>query len=111
MPLVISQIIAFTTAIVIAATLVFVPSCDRRARPTAERLCEAVYRERVDGPIRLFAERGPKHRGPFLDYCVTLPTEYLACEAADISEIHDGCLELLAAHQGHLNNLLIHGTP
>ena len=109
MSLVITNIAAAFAIIAIAAILVLGPGCGHSKDNGPEALCKMVYDERVDGPIRLFTEQGPKHKQPFLAYCVTLPTDYLECEAADITKMKDGCMDLLKKHQRALNDMLING--
>ena len=60
MSLVITHIITFVAAIAVAATLALAPGCSGDRDRSPEDLCEVVYAERVDGPIHMFKEQGPK---------------------------------------------------
>jgi len=78
-------------------------------------LCDTIYKDRVEGPIKMFAEEGPKHKAEFDAYCVKLPLEYLQCEAKDIMTMPknevEKCMDMVREHQAGLNNVLMRGTP
>ena len=78
-------------------------------------LCEKIYKERIEGPIKMFAEDGPKNEAAFKEYCAGLPLEYLQCEAKDLFSMSEKemekCRGLLELHQEGLNNVLMTGKP
>ena len=78
-------------------------------------LCETIYKERVAGPIKMFAEDGPKNEAAFKEYCAKLPVEYLQCEAKDLFSMKEDemkkCRDLIEVHQAGLNNVLMTGSP
>ncbi|MBI5501424.1 MAG: hypothetical protein HY907_14360 [Deltaproteobacteria bacterium] len=109
--------------VVVIALVLFVAvlgslACKKSAggEPTDPKaLCETIYKDRVEGPIKMFAEEGPKHKAEFDAWCVKLPVEYLQCEAKDIMTMPknevEKCMDMIRVHQGALNDVLVTGKP
>lgn len=89
---------------------------DEKPKLTPAELCETIFEDRINGHIRPFKEQGPKHKAEFMEFCPTLPEEYLECEAEDLMSMSESRMEtcgklLREGHQDKLNNVLVTGKP
>lgn len=103
----------FPRASVLAMAAALLSSC---GGSSPESLCEKMYKQRVEGPIKTFKELGPKNHDAYIKHCVTLPLDYLECDAMGMEalmskgeEATKKCVALLKTHQEQLNRVLERG--
>jgi hypothetical protein len=106
----IATLIATAAMLIATTTLV---GCGSKSDDSPEGMCKKIYKERVDGVIKIFAEEGPKNKAAFTAHCEKLPVEYLKCEAKDLMKMSekemDSCMEQIKVHQDDLNTVLMTG--
>ncbi len=75
--------------------------------PDPGEMCEIIWQQRQDlGGVIWKDEDGTK-KPVFTGFCLTLPVEYLACDAKNT--MSDECVELIKKYQGDINDVIVSG--